>query len=353
MKNLIIAALLFIRLGSFAQTSGIFPDSIAYWREGLVSGDADGGLLLFNDYVMQGDTVVNGQSCKNLYHNRVAIKNYKGSFSSHSWQPYKQNDYYGLSNKIGVLRKEDSKLFIRFESNPVYKWEFAVEDSILTSGKEYLVFDNNWKKGDTIFSEHYKPGNFRFLVVKNQMKVLRPSVSADSLEVLTFYGKEPAGLAFDIFDSTLFIKGMGFNSSFFFRLMDFDTASVVNIVAGGIWGVTPFCGNGKLRYYRNEFSGEAFDCASIPTKISVGIKDIKTVSINGYPNPVIDNITFSGIEGNIHAVRVQNTLGQSNTVAYTVDNASLTVLTDGLAQGVYLIRIETDKTTYLCKISKQ
>lgn len=353
MKNLIIAALLFISTGSFAQTLGIFPDSAAYWREGLVSGDADGGLLLFNDYVMQGDTVVNGQSCKNLYHNRVAIKNYKGSFSSHSWQPYKQNDYYGLSNKIGVLRKEDSKLFIRFESNPVYKWEFAVEDSILTSGKEYLVFDNNWKKGDTIFSEHYKPGNFRFLVVKNQMKVLRPSVSADSLEVLTFYGTSKNAMATNVFDSTLFIKGIGFNSSFFFRLIDIDTSFVVNVGYGGALGVGPFCGNKNLLYNGNEFSGEAFDCATIPTKISLGIKDIKTVSISGYPNPVIDNVTFSGIEGNINTVWVYNTLGQANTATYTADNGNLTVLADCLAQGVYLIRIETDKTTYLCKISKQ
>lgn len=353
MKNLIIAALLFISTGSFAQTSGIFPDSVAYWREGGMGGDIDGGSLYFSDYVMQGDTVVNGQSCKNLYCNRVAYKNYKGHYSTHSSQPFVFNDKFGYINKIGVLRKEGSKLFVRFESTLTDNRVLLIEDSILKSGKEYLVFDNNWKRGDTIFSEHYKPSNVKYLVVKNQMKVLRPSVSADSLEVLTFYGKEPAGLVSDIFDSTLFIKGMGFNSSFFFRLMNFDTASVVNSVAGGIRGVTPFCGNGNLRYYRNEFSGEMFDCATIPTKISVGIRDIKTVSIGGYPNPVIDNITFSGIEGNINTVWVQNTLGQNNTAAYTVDNGSLTVLADGLAQGVYLIRIETDKTTYLCKISKQ
>lgn len=353
MKSLIIAELLFISMGSFAQTSGIFPDSVAYWREGIVSGDADGGVLWFNDYVMQGDTVVNGQSCKNLYYNRVAIKNYKGSFSSHSWQPYTQNDYYGLSNKIGVLRREDSKLFIRFESNPVYKLKFAVEDSILTSGKEYLVFDNNWKKGDTIFSEHYKPGNVKYVVVKNQTKVLRPLISIDSLEVLTFYGTKQNALAATIFDSTLFIKGIGFNSSFFFRLMDIDTSFVVNVGFGGALGVGPFCGDKSLLYNGNEFSGEAFDCATIPTKISVGIKGIKTASISGYPNPVVDNITFSGIGGSVNTVSVQNVLGQVGRATYTTDGDSLTVLADGLAQGVYLIRIETDKTTYLCKISKQ
>lgn len=353
MKNLFLIPLFFIVVCGFSQTSGIFPDSVAYWREGSTSGDVDGGVILFSDYVMQGDTVIAGKQYKNLYQNRVALKNYKGHSSTHTAQPYTLNDRYGFSNKIGVLREEGSKLFVRFESNQTYRPVFGIEDSILKSGKEYLVFDNNWKKGDTIFSEHYKPGNVKFLVIKNQLKVFRSSISNDSLEVFTFYGKEPAGLAFDVFDSTLFIKGMGFNSSFFFRLKNFDTSNVVNIAAVGAYGITPFCGNGNLGYYRREFSGEAFDCAVIPTTISVGVKHIAVKGIAGFPNPMGENITFSGIGEHIKAVLIQNILGQATTAKYVLDNGDLIVSAGAIPQGVYLIRIETDKTTYLCKISKQ
>lgn len=354
MKNVCLSVFFFLlAIASIAQTTNVFPDSIAYWREGGIGGDIDGGVVWFNDYVMLGDTFVDGKKCKNLYLNRRNLKHYKGS--QHLSQPYTVNDRFALSKKIAVLRKDSLKIFVRFEKNTKYIGQLAIHDSILKSGKEFLVFDFGWQKGDTIYSEH--PEHWApYLIVKNKYKIFDTQLSNDTLNVITFEGRSAQGWATNYIDSNMVVQGMGFTSQFFFRLTPFDTNYSVTRFSSGSNGVASFCADRKFFYSGKSFYSDVagIDCQNVNMEISVGIDEVSKKWIKAYPNPANGIIELEGIlDYDINSIVAIDVLGQVSQLTYRLKDSNITTNVASLPQGIYIILIETNKSTYLCRIIKQ
>jgi hypothetical protein len=353
MKKIYLLLFLAVSLSSFSQK--VFPDSIAYWRELGLSGDIDGGHLIHNDYLMMGDTVVNGITYKNLYQHRVAYDMYKG-LSGYGYF-YDRNDQLGLTNKIAVVRKDSLKIFIRFlKDNILFS---GIKDSLAFANKEYLAIDFGWQPGDTIFSEYYKPGSINYLVVNKSMKGVRPETgSNDTIEYLNFKGTQRSALTSDFTDTNTLIKGIGFSSSFFLRFLRFDTTTVVNSHFHGTGGIARFCSDGK-QVYENQFlislGNPKFVCDSIDTRYLIGVEEnAGKQTITAYPNPVSDILTITGLaNGGEINVRVTNVLGEEIRTGYTVNGEVLTADVSHLPAGVYFIRLSTNKSSYLRRIIKQ
>lgn len=347
--KLLLVVLLFTSLSCFSQTK-VFPDSVAYWREVSWGGDIMGGRIDVNDYLMLGDTSINGKAYKNLYHHKRAIKTYTGLMPVGNH--YQYNDRFGLTNKIGAIRKDSLKVHVIFEEGAS-----QLSYPLMKPHEEYLLMDFSWGKGDTVFSEFYTKSNSSFLVVKDKFKTTAYIGSSDSLEVLTFLGHEPSSSAQRLLDSNLFIYGMGFNSSIFFRFFQFDSRYVVNqTFFGGQRFVASFCSDGELIYGGNNADAILyFNCDTIDINtISVGLGEITKNTLKAYPNPAKEDVILYGdFYGRVSSVTASSVLGEEFPLTYAIGTNTIEANLSNLSNGIYFIKVETSKTSYICKIIKE
>lgn len=127
MKTLIIAVIFFLFLQiSFAQDYVPFPMKDAVWNSGHFV--ASYGFYVSTSYSVYtgGDTLINNLKYTKLYENKYQeTENDSNRIISKSYY----NDFY-----IGAIREEDKRVFI-------YRRNYS---------KENLLYDFNWKVGDTI-----------------------------------------------------------------------------------------------------------------------------------------------------------------------------------------------------------
>lgn len=117
--------------------------------------------------------------------------------------------------------------------------------------------------------------------------------------------------------------------------------------------ITKFCSDGKLIYEGPDFLYLPFDCNIIDMVVSVGLNQVAVPQLRAYPNPASSFVNVEGFKGQIQKVVITNMLGQSFFPQYFESNGAITLDVQTLLQGVYWAKVETDKTTYLCKIIKQ
>lgn len=90
--------------------------------------------------------------------------------------------------------------------------------------------------------------------------------------------------------------------------------------------------------------------------LDVGLNEQKQEfgNVNVYPNPTNDeiNIEFKTVEENLF-VELFNSLGQIMVTKCYSNSSNIKVTTDGLASGIYLLRIKGQKTNVTKKIIKQ
>ena len=356
MKKLYLLLLALISFSAQAQTTKVFPDSVAYWRSMNLYIDDNTYNISIADYIMLGDTLVDNKIYKNLFLHRSSGYKYERFFGAGTNYSEYYDDRYGVSNKIGLLRKDSLKIFFRYHKGKYYPkiWGLGKDTSLVNEQKEYILADFELNFGDTLFSLFYSPNSAKYMLVSE--KGLRV-INGDTLEIIKFNGLSNKKV-FDRFtDSSSLIFGMGFNPSLFFRLYDFDTSGIV--VSFG--SLSPpqtidFCSDGKIIYHSPQFYATVskFDCSVIDMEVSVGITEHNKTSLTAYPNPAKDYITLTGFEGeDVMSIHISDILGHKQELKYEVDGEQALVDISSLPQGLYLVTVYTDKTTYLCRIIKQ
>lgn len=341
-------------MGAFsclAQATKVFPDSAAYWREGNTSYTGVRVISEYNYYLMLGDTIVEGKNYKNVYLHKYTY-NSEWNFSS---RRESFTNKYGLSQKVALVRLDSSKLFARFDSS---MRPYLVGSSSLLNDTDYLLVDFNWVKGDTAYGATHQANKPNYFLVENTGGKNLGFLSTP-LEYIKFKNIGWNNRVQSFLDSNLVVKGMGFNSSIFVLLRDIGIVGVANRYSHGYGGVSFFCADGKLIYLEHRLNiQDSNSICNYPidlTTVSVGIRETKTKSIlNAYPNPTSGNVILSGeINGKVNSIIVSDIIGKEYVVDYNLYDDTIETDLSALTKGIYFIKVETDKTTYLCKIIKQ
>jgi len=89
-----------------------------------------------------------------------------------------------------------------------------------------------------------------------------------------------------------------------------------------------------------------------PCDFFIGIDELRKETIEVYPNPVEDRLSFDA-ETQINAILVSNSEGKSIAVDFTRQGDTYSVTLDFLPAGIYQILIKTDLTLYRANVSKQ
>ena len=88
------------------------------------------------------------------------------------------------------------------------------------------------------------------------------------------------------------------------------------------------------------------------TEMTAGINENTINNISIYPNPTNDNLTIETNSTTEQRLEILNLMGQTVYTSY-INNKKTTINTSAFANGVYILKLYTDKETVVRKFIKE
>lgn len=332
----IIVVLLY--LPSYGQVGTEFPDSISLWNEYEFS---DGGPANYRyketGWLIYGDTLVHNKKCKKVY--KVGYKYVDfdeiGQLNSHRGFEKTKSPQIDYCTK--VFRKEGTKVYFT-----LLRYDFSFKH--LDTGKEYLLFDFGWTKGDTIFSVFHQQGDSNYHIIAKDTTLNMPDgpIRLLSLEDNIDY--------FSLRSHNVIVGGMGFTNSIFFRLKPIpEFMSIKTQFTGSSFGVYKFCGDRGNYAISAVIEPVSYNCKN-GFQWALTTPETYSKEIKIYPNPVSQFLFIENMPENA-TVQITDLLGRKildiNTVIAN-ESINTTVLSDGM----YILKVQSGNTIISTKFIK-
>ena len=177
---------------------------------------------------------------------------------------------------------------------------------------------------------------------------------------LTFQGTISANTLSDDYTAKFFIKALDPNNGY----SDvFNGEKIMDLPASGDFSVSATAdelATGLIIQYGFEIIGlnanpddeTTIGSIIIEPNATLSTETINQIMVRAYPNPSKSNWTISTQDSNIEAIEVYNLIGKKVFVSTEFGNRTV-INSNGLSQGVYLVKIKTDKGQTTLKLIKE
>jgi hypothetical protein len=288
-----------------------FPDTFAIWTEYSESlEDPDNQSITEYSYLMQGDTQIDNLTYKVVY----TTSHREKRFGIHeSPNDYDAKEYYGLTKKVGGVRKDGQKLYYL---------------SFKPAETEQLVYDYGFQTGDSTI-----------IVFGLPRKVLKDTIINGTrvFEIEQFLSPKKL--------NSRIIEGMGYNSA----------VLPINPLFGEYVEIKLFCGDGI--FYEGIYDNVDFWRTTVTSEckenLSVFLSAAKVANntFSFFPNPVSNTLTVNNITpGSV--ITIADVTGKTLETISCSETMVLVNMTN-LSQGVYLLQVQSGNTVSVNKIIKE
>ena len=218
-------------------------------------------------------------------------------------------------------------------------------EAFIATNNSLFIMTKNWlNQKSNLYRIPKLPGTYQLQLID----------SLDTQGLIT-------GATYNADNNLIVLCGYSMTNNFIIKISQFDQNNIfncnyeiVNLQTQDVLQIEAICPKDTIEYYLTSESSQNGDAAlfRINTDLVTGIKYNDNSEVNIYPNPVINKLTITGLQGNEH-IRINDVIGKQIPLSHFVMGNWTQLNFADKPSGIYFLTIKNKDEIRVFKIMKK